>query len=234
MTPSPPRDPPPMPNEAEFPPPAVATSLPPAALHCASALADALAARLTQVKNGKGVIGIAGESGSGKSVTAQALAHVLQQRGHHTALIHQDNYFRLPPRTNHEHRLTDLAHVGPHEVDLATISEHIAAFRAGHDVADAPLVDYPGNRFVTQTLQLSDCDLLIVEGTYVLTLPDLDARVFLEATHDDTRERRQLRNRDIDHPVINDILAIEHDIIVPQRNVAHVVIDRSFDVHQIA
>ncbi len=233
MTPMPPGDSP-LPNDGLRGSDGDARPLPLGALRCAAELADALGSRIGSGHHEKRVIGIAGESGSGKSVTAQALAHVLDQRGHRTALINQDNYFRLPPRTNHEHRLTNLANVGPHEVDLACISAHIAAFRAGHDVSDAPLVDYPGNRFVTHKLQLSECDMLIVEGTYVLSLPDLDARVFLEATHHDTRERRRARNRDIDHPVIDDILAIEHAIIARQRAVAHVVIDRSFAIHIVA
>ena len=37
------------------------------------------------------VIAVAGESGSGKSVTAIDLAAVLTRAGIHTAIIHQDN-----------------------------------------------------------------------------------------------------------------------------------------------
>ena len=50
--------------------------------------------------NGK-VISIAGESGSGKSVSAIALKKKLQQIGTQALIIHQDNYFKLPPKTNH-------------------------------------------------------------------------------------------------------------------------------------
>ncbi|MEO7966617.1 MAG: hypothetical protein ABIT38_22175, partial [Gemmatimonadaceae bacterium] len=183
---------------------------------------------------GRLVIGVAGESGSGKSITAASLAQTLNGRGVSTTTIHQDDYFILPPRTNHEQRLIDLAHVGPHEVDLARIRAHIAAFRQGRDVNDAPLVDYPSNRFIVQTLHLAGCDVLVVEGTYVLNLPEIDVRVFLEATHEDSRQRRRERNRDIDHPVIDAILGIEHDIIAPQREHAHIVIDRHFAIHRVA
>lgn len=174
------------------------------------------------------VIGVAGESGSGKSITATCLAHALEATGLRTAILHQDNYFLRPPRTNHEYRLLDLAHVGPHEVDLARIGEHIAAFRAGRDGVTGPAVNYPENRFDTQPLDFGGTDVLLVEGTYVLTIPDLDVRVFLDATHEDTHERRKARNRDIDAPVIRDILAIEHRLIAPQRDVADYVIDRQF------
>ena len=85
----------------------------------------------------------------------QELAQELGHAGFRAAVLYQDDYFVRPPRTNHEFRLLDIhANVGPQEVQLDLIAEHIAAFRAGRDVV-APLVDYPGNRFVTQPLALS-------------------------------------------------------------------------------
>jgi uridine kinase len=44
-------------------------------------------------------------------------------------VLHQDDYFVRPPRTNHAHRVRDLRAVGPHEVDLARLAAHVAAFR---------------------------------------------------------------------------------------------------------
>ena len=197
-------------------------------------LATCIATRLLQdhpgAANERLVIGIAGESGSGKSITATCLSRDLGPRGLRTSIIHQDNYFFRPPRTNHEHRLGDLTQVGPQEVDLDLIAAHIAAFRAGAAHVEGPQVDYPGNRFVKQTFDFSTCNVLIVEGTYVLDLTQVDVRIFLTATHEDTRDRRRERNRDIDAPVINDILAIEHRLIAPQRRRADIVIDRHFAI----
>ena len=174
------------------------------------------------------VIGVAGESGSGKSMTADGLARACTSVGMRALVLNQDNYFFLPPRTNHEHRIESLDNVGAHEVNLALIGSQIAAFRARETGVVAPLVDYPGNRFVTQTLDFSTVELLIVEGTYVLQLDDLDVRIFLEATHQDTEERRRVRNRDIDAPIVAQVLAIEHEIIARQRAVADVLIDSDF------
>jgi uridine kinase len=178
------------------------------------------------------VVAIAGESGSGKSVAASSLAHELAAAGHHPQVIYQDDYFVRPPRTNHEFRLLDIAaNVGPQEVRLDLIAEHIAAFRAGRDVV-APLVDYPGNRFVTQPLDFAHADVLVVEGTYVLSLDDLDVRIFCSATHEETRARRTARARDVDDPVIERILALEHDLIAPTGATADLVIDANFELHR--
>lgn len=185
------------------------------------------------------VVGIAGESGSGKSVTAVALARALEARAIPTGVLHQDDYFLRPPRVNHAHRERDLGAVGPHEVDLALLRRHVADFRAGRAV-DAPLVDYPTDSFVSRRLDFAPLAALVVEGTYVLMLDDgdarvgdtrvLDVRVFLEATHDDTADRRRARNRDVDAPFVQDVLRIEHAIIARQAAAAHLVVDREFRI----
>jgi len=182
----------------------------------------------------RSVIGVAGESGSGKSTTAARLAEALTAQGLTAVLINQDNYFVRPPRTNHAFRVADLTAVGPHEVQLALIEEHLAAFRAGAPSVVAPLVNYPENRFDTHTLLFMDARVLIVEGTYVLNLPSLDARVFLEATHADTHERRMARNRDMYEPIVDTILGIEHKIIARQAVLADLLIDRNFHVRRRA
>lgn len=196
----------------------------------ARALASLLLADVALRREGRVVIGVAGESGSGKSVTATGLARELDAAGIPTGVLHQDDYFHRPPHTNHEHRCLDLRHVGPHEVNLTLLQSHVEAFRAGRDDVTAPLVDYPANRFVTQRFDFARLAALVVEGTYVLRLDDVDVRVFLTATHRDTLERRRARNRDIDAPIIDEILAIEHALIAPQVESAHVVIDRDFAI----
>ena len=175
------------------------------------------------------VVAIAGESGSGKSITATALARVLADAGRPTVVLHQDDYFVRPPRANHEHRCRDLASVGPQEVDLALLATHVDAFRAGRH-ATGPLVDYPSDSFTTRSLDFASAAALIVEGTYVLYLNDVDIRLFLEATHEDTAERRRQRNRDIDAPIVDRVLAIEHELIAPQAARAHAVITREFAI----
>jgi uridine kinase len=177
------------------------------------------------------VIGVAGESGSGKSTAAAQLAELLNGRGIPTAFINQDNYFVRPPRTNHEFRLQDLASVGPQEVQLALIAEHVRAFREGRTVT-TPVVNYPENRFDSVSRDFAGLQVLIVEGTYTLMIDGLDVRVFLEATHRDTHERRLARNRDIWEPIIDTILDIEHRLIAPQADRAHWLIDRDFHLRR--
>ena len=196
----------------------------------ATSLGSMVRSRLGLPANRRVVVAVAGESGSGKSTTAVGLARALTDAGIPTGIIHQDDYFLRPPRTNHEYRLLDLRHVGPHEVNLDLLQSHVDAFLAGCDGVEAPAVDYPANRFVTRRFDFSPLSALIVEGTYVFRLRGIDTRIFLDATHEDTKERRRVRNRDVDAPVIDQILEIEHDIIARQAQQADIVIDRDFDV----
>ncbi len=175
----------------------------------------------------RSVIGIGGESGSGKSVSAKRLAAELTGVGMPATVIHQDDYFHRPPRANHEYRCRDLGSVGPQEVDLDLLTSHVLAFRAGRGDVIAPLVDYASDSFLTQQHDFREAAVLIIEGTYVLTLGDIDVRIFLRATHEETRERRRIRNRDIDAPIVDSVLRIEHTVISPQMQMADILITAS-------
>ena len=127
--------------------------------------------------------------------------------------------------------------VGPASVglDQATLESRdlvpfVAAFRAGENGVVVPQVDYPGDRFVFRTVDFGPLAALIVEGTYVLGLADLDACVFCAATHEQTAERRRLRNRDVDAPIIDEILALEHRLITPQAALADLIVDCDYRV----
>lgn len=204
---------------------------PPESFALAEQLAEQLVRRFGVGGATRTVIAIAGESGSGKSVTAANLARALEARGIATGFLNQDDYFHLPPRSNHLHRIEDVtARIGPQEVDLGLLATHVADFRAARDGVVAPRVDWHANRFLSREIDFAPLAALVVEGTYVLTLPDVDVRIFLDATHDDTHERRRARGRDIVDPVIDQILALEHALIQRQAARADLVIDREFAI----
>jgi uridine kinase len=77
------------------------------------------------------IIGIAGESGSGKSVTAFALQKILNENNIKSLVWQMDDYFKLPPKSNHENRLKSIENVGIQEVDLARLTENIKDFKKG-------------------------------------------------------------------------------------------------------
>jgi uridine kinase len=180
------------------------------------------------------VIGVAGESGSGKTVTAANLARALGDAGYPSIVLHQDDYFVLPPRANHAAREQDINRVGLGEVNLALLQSHVAAFRAGRDGVSGPTVDYAADRFEARRTEFGGIRVLLVEGTYALGLEDLDTRIFLEATYADTSDRRRARARDVDSPFVERVLAIEHEIIARQVALADLLLDAHFAVRAAA
>lgn len=197
----------------------------------AESLLHALATRLSHgVGPARTVIAVAGESGSGKSTTALALAQALERAQLATIVLHQDDYFVRPPATNHAHRGADIRSVGPQEVDFPLLNAHVETFRRGDCIPNAPKVDYPGNRFVAQRVDCAGAVVLVVEGTYVIAHVVADIRVFLAASFADTLEGRRARNRDVDSPFVEEVLAIEHGIVAAQAALADIVIDANYAI----
>jgi uridine kinase len=176
------------------------------------------------------VIGIAGESGSGKSVTAVCLQQALAQMQYRALILHQDDYFKLPPSSNHQQRLLSLEHVGPQEVWLDILQDHIEEFRRGDETIEKPVVFYKQNQILSETIAVDPYDVLIVEGTYVFQLEHLDFLVFMDRTYQETVQQRKDRGREVMDPFIEEVLKREHTFIRPSREKAHFIIDQSYKV----
>ena len=75
--------------------------------------------------NGKYTITVAGESGSGKSETATAIAESLADAGIASIIFQQDDYFIYPPKSNDKQRRKDISSVGPPEVKMDHLDGHL-------------------------------------------------------------------------------------------------------------
>ena len=175
-------------------------------------------------------ITVAGESGSGKSETGQALANALDERGVNAAVLQQDDYYVLPPRFNDAARRANYAWVGTTEVKIDLISEHLAAAQAGAESITKPLVIYDDNQITEETVTLDDIDVVIAEGVYTSLCDHVDRRVFIGRNRLETMEHRMKRGREEFDPFIEDVLKREHEIISQHRSMADVIITKDYDV----
>jgi uridine kinase len=168
---------------------------------------------------------VAGESGSGKSETAATAAEALEKQGFKTAILGQDDYFRLPPKSNSKKRKEDISWVGLGEVKLDLMDEHLRIAKEGGDAVEKPLVFFEENRIDKETLSLKDVDVVIAEGTYTTALEEADLRAFIDATYHHTLEHRKKRARDASEgDFIERVLEIEHQIISSHRDRADVIL----------
>ena len=203
-----------------------------AAAQIAADLVDAIDA-----KGGRFLVTVAGESGSGKSETAAALAEQLLQVGVAAVVLGQDDYFVLPPRSNDARRRTDPEWLGPHvEVRFDLLQANVDAALAGAGAIEKPVIDYDGDSAALEVVSLEGVKVVIVEGTYVSLLRHVDRRIFIARNRLETLEHRRTRNRggEAADPFVEGVLAVEHKIIAGHRALADFVLTRDFDVVRAA
>lgn len=173
---------------------------------------------------------VAGESGSGKSETGQALAEVLAARGVNAAVLQQDDYYVLPPKFNDAARRANFAWVGTTEVRLDLLDSHLEAAQNGQPSITKPLVVYAENRIEEETISLAGVDVVIAEGVYTSLCQHVDRRIFIARNRLETMKHRMTRGREEFDPFIEKVLETEHGIISQHRDIADVIITRDYDV----
>lgn len=181
-------------------------------------------------RTGVFVFTVGGESGSGKSTLSLAMKTLLEERGNKTFIFHMDDYFRYPPQDNHQKRLEDISWVGPGEVNLELLQEHVDKVKEGTGMLRKPLVHYRENLIREVIVEMDDIGVVIVEGTYTTLLENIDCKVFMLRNYIDTYEARVRRGRDQLIPFNEKVLEIEHEIIHKHADLADILIDKNYNV----
>ena len=173
---------------------------------------------------------IAGESGSGKSETAAALAELLTELGIGSVIFQQDDYFVHPPKSNDRARRKDISWVGPQEVKLDLMDEHLRAFLDGAEALEKPLVIYEDNTVTMEIMEMGGARVAIAEGTYTTLLDLATHRAFIDRDYTQTRKHREKRNRDASEldSFIDRVLEIEHGIISSHKAQADIIVDADY------
>ena len=202
-------------------------------LHHIKAAKGALDIIMNDINNleGRFTITVAGESGSGKSEIATAIANELEPRGIKSVILQQDDYFVYPPRTNDRTRRKDINWVGVNEVRLDLLDGNLKEFIEGKDNLIKPLVIYERDKSTMETIHVKGAKVAIAEGTYTTLLKFVNVHIFIERSFEDTRAHRLKRARhesELD-PFIDDVLRIEHEIISSHKAQADVLISSDYD-----
>ncbi len=171
---------------------------------------------------------VSGESGSGKSETAATTAEALSKHGYKIAILGQDDYFKLPPKSNAAKRREDITWVGSNEVRLDLLDEHFKKAKQGAKEITKPLVYFEEDRIDEEILSLEGVNVVIAEGTYTALLEEADFHAFINATYHHTIEHRKKRARDeTEGEFIEKVLEIEHNIISANKERADLVLPPS-------
>ena len=203
--------------------------------HHKKAASEIISNIIDQIKNkpSRFVITVAGESGSGKSETALAIAQELGKHGIKAIVLGQDDYFHLPPKMNSAKRQEDSDWLGPHmEVNFEVFEQNLMDALQGKSQLTKPLVDYYANTIDLETISLVDVKVIIAEGTYTSLLKHVDVKVFISRNWLKTLEARKKRNRgnEVNDPFTEQILATEHKIIAGHKQLADFIINDEYQV----
>ena len=195
-------------------------------------IADLLLPQIMKTQ-GKFIITIAGESGSGKSEIAATLSEFLSGKGIRCTILQQDDYFVYPPKMNARMRRGNINHVGPSEVRLATLDRDLHDIMVGKSEIDKPLVIFDDDLITKETIKLEGTVVIIVDGTYTTLLKNVHQHIFIDRTYIDTREARRLRAREEQDAFLERILETEHKTISSHRTQADIIVTTDYEARRV-
>jgi uridine kinase len=176
------------------------------------------------------VVGISGESGSGKSELAHALGKELKENHVRVKVIHTDNYYRIQPLLREEWRRNKgFDQIGIGEYDWVKIRKTLRDFREEQECV-IPCIDLIPEQVDKLITDFSKIDLLIVDGLYAINADDIDLKVFIDLTYHETKINQIIRLKEALSDFRLGILEHEHQAVISLKPQADLVVDKSYQV----
>jgi len=176
------------------------------------------------------VVGISGESGSGKSELAHALAKLLKEHHIRVKIIHTDNYYKIQPLLREEWRRNKgFDKIGLDEYDWIKIKKTIRDFKEEQECM-IPCIDLIPEQVDKLITDFSKIDLLIVDGLYAIKAPDIDLRVYIDLTYHETKINQIIRMKEALSDFRLAILEKEHLAVLSLKPTADLIVDKSYQV----
>lgn len=176
------------------------------------------------------IVGISGESGSGKSELAHALGKILKDNNIRVKIIHTDNYYKIQPLLREEWRRNKgFEMIGLDEYDWIKIRKTIRDFKEEQECM-IPCIDLIPEQVDKLITDFSKVDLLIVEGLYAIKAPDIDLRVFIDLTYHETKINQIIRMKEALSEFRLGILEKEHQTVIGLKHKADLIVDKSYQV----
>jgi len=192
---------------------------------------EAIIQKILEKKKDKFIIGISGESGSGKSELAHVIAKGLRKHGIMAKPIHIDNYYRIHPLERTEWRKKNGIEnvVGYGEYDWDKIYRNIDDFKNNRK-SDMPCVDLVTEQVDQLTTDFNGIDMLVVDGLYAIKTEGVDLKVFLELTYHETKKAQVVRGKEPQNEYRMAVLEQEHRMVQALKPKADILISKEYEV----
>lgn len=176
------------------------------------------------------IVGISGESGSGKSELAHSLGKILKEENIRVKVIHTDNYYKIQPLLREEWRRNKgFDKIGVDEYDWIKINKTIRDFREEQECM-IPCIDLIPEQVDKLITDFSKIDLLIIDGLYAIKTPGIDLRVFIDLTYHETKINQIIRMKEAMSDFRLAILEKEHLAVSSLKPMADLIVDKSYQV----
>ncbi|HAG15325.1 MAG TPA: uridine kinase [Bacteroidales bacterium] len=195
------------------------------------AAAEKIIVEVLARKKEKFMIGISGESGSGKSELAHAVAKGLRKHGIIAKPLHIDNYYRILPLLRTKWRTDNGIEqvVGYGEYDWETIYRNLEEFKNG-EKSTGPCVDLVTEQVDQLTTDYKEVDMLIIDGLYAIKTEGVDLAVFIELTYHETKKAQVVRGKEPQNEYRARVLEQEHKMVQALRSKADLLINMDYEV----
>jgi uridine kinase len=197
------------------------------------AAAGKIADHILKNRKQRMIIAISGESGSGKTELAHAVAKLMRREGIFAKLLHTDNYYKTHPLERREwrtkHGIENV--VGYSEYQWDAIYKNLSDFRHGRK-SEMPCVDLVTEQVDRLTTNFSEVDMLIVDGLYAIKTESADLRIFIELTYLETKEKhtKDARGKEVMDETRWATLGQEHKMVQALRPLADLLVTKDFEV----
>jgi uridine kinase len=192
---------------------------------------EAIIQRILERKKDKFMVGISGESGSGKTELAHVIAKGLRKHGIFAKPLHIDNYYRILPLERTEwrkkHGIENV--VGYGEYDWDTLYKNIEAFK-GNQETTMPCVDLVTEQVDHLITDFKGIDMLIIDGLYAIKTDGLDLRIFIELTYHETKKAQVVRGKEPQNEYRMAVLEQEHRMVQALKPKADILISKEYEV----
>lgn len=185
---------------------------------------------LNKAKDHKYIVGISGESGSGKSELSHSLAKLLKPEKIRVKIIHSDNYYKIPPLLRTEWRKNQgLDCIGIEEYDWNLIHQNIREFKEDRE-AMMPCIDIIPEQVDKLITDFKKVDVLIVDGLYAIKTDHVDLRVFIDLTYHETKMTQIIRGKEPMNEWRSEVLEREHRNVDSLKSMADLIVNKNYEV----
>jgi uridine kinase len=186
--------------------------------------------RAEKPKAYKFIVGISGESGSGKSEIAHSLGERLKKEHIRVKVLHTDNYYVVPPLLRSEWRKAKgIETVGMLEYDWNLIHRNIQDFKEDRE-SMLPCIDIIPEQVDKLITDFKKIDLLIIEGLYAIKSDGVDLRIFIELTTSESKLAGKQHDTSEKSQFAKSVTEKEHQNILSLKHLSDLIINRGYQV----